>query len=198
MEISFNFCLPSRSSPIPEDERIGAWRCRLPWRVRKRVRSVTTLQENVSNGERNPRTSGTSNKKYQTSNRRKKKKKKSRMDKSPNSHRIYMRKIRGELFHSSNNRMILSCIYIGTWKVTLSGGGTPVVEDHGTNRGTRERNIGRGIERTAAENARRKIRRSSRNEKEGRRILAGTCPASIHHGLTTGVAQAATTPSLRV
>lgn len=72
------------------------------------------------------------------------------------------------------------------------------VEDHGTSRGTRERISAVCIERTEAENARRKIRRSSRNEKEGRRILDGTCRASIHHGLTTGVAQAATTPSLRV
>lgn len=74
----------------------------------------------------------------------------------------------------------------------------PSVEDHETSRGTRERISVVVIERTEAENARRKIRRSSRNEKEGRRILGGTCRASIHHGLTTGVAQAATTPSLRV
>lgn len=154
MKISFNlaFCLPFRSFPIPKDERIGAWRCRLPWRVRKRVRPVTTLQENVSNGDvirtvpahpirsiRVPRNVLPSNQKE-------------RAGKWRGSHddRFYMRKIRGESFHRSNNGMILPCIpyTLGSRKwhfqETVSWSS---VEDHGTSRGARERNIGRGIER---------------------------------------------------
>lgn len=71
--------------------------------------------------------------------------------------------------------------------------GNPIV-------GFQKRNIGRGhIERTKAENTRRKIRRSSREmKKKEDEFSPGTCSASIHHKLTTGVAQAATTPSSRV